>query len=360
MTPPCEAIQTAEIVLPSRILGADLNFFTNILGFRIDSIFPADDPSVAVLSGYGLRLRLERGADGPAARIRLQLDGLCALDDCPRLLTAPNGTLIELVDFGQGISLPPLSPAYCVSKLQTDAAWVVGRAGMEYRDLIPQREGGRFIASHIRIRDGGPVPDYVHYHQVRFQVIYCYRGWVRLVYEDQGPEFVMHAGDCVLQPPEIRHRVLECSDGLEVIEIGSPGEHITCADHDLELPTRTHLPDRDFSRQRFVWHQAATARWTSSPRDGFEGRDLGVAKATQGVAAATVLRRCANVSPTHGVHQGEFLFHFVLQGALRLSAEGHEAVELQRGDCFTLPSGLSHCLQNCTDDLELLEIRLPA
>ena len=88
-----------------------------------------------------------------------------------------------------------------------------GRAGMIYRDLLPDRQGGRFIASHITIPDGGPVPDYVHHHDVRFQVIHCVRGWVDVVYEDQGPPFRMHAGDTVLQPPHIRHRVLEARPG---------------------------------------------------------------------------------------------------------------------------------------------------
>ena len=71
--------------------------------------------------------------------------------------------------------------------------------------------------------------DYVHYHNVRFQIIYCYKGWVRVVYEDQGTPFVLQAGDCVLQPPRIRHRVIESSPGLEVIEIASPAEHETFA-----------------------------------------------------------------------------------------------------------------------------------
>ena len=33
---------------------------------------------------------------------------------------------------------------------------------------------------------------------------------------------MLRAGDFVTQPPTIRHRVLECSDGLEVLEVGSP------------------------------------------------------------------------------------------------------------------------------------------
>ena len=144
---------------------------------------------------------------------------------------------------------------------------------MRYRDLIPDRQGGRFIASHIHVPDAGPVPDFVHFHRVAFQMIYCYKGWVRVVYEDQGPPFVLQAGDSVLQPPRIRHRVLESSPGLEVIEIGCPANHETFADHDLPLPTPTARPARDFGGQRFVRHEAAAADWLPFRLDGFECRD---------------------------------------------------------------------------------------
>ena len=36
-----------------------------------------------------------------------------------------------------------------------NAIWA-HRAGMRYRDLVPDRQGGRIIASHIHIRDAGP------------------------------------------------------------------------------------------------------------------------------------------------------------------------------------------------------------
>ena len=35
-----------------------------------------------------------------------------------------------------------------------------------------------------------------------FQLIFCYRGWVEVVYEDQGAPFILHAGDCVIQGPD--------------------------------------------------------------------------------------------------------------------------------------------------------------
>ena len=44
---------------------------------------------------------------------------------------------------------------------------------------------------------------------------------MKLVYEDQGEPFILNAGGCATQPPEIRHCVLQASDNLEVIEIGT-------------------------------------------------------------------------------------------------------------------------------------------
>ena len=50
----------AEIRLPTTELRADLPFYTKTLGMRLDMIYPADNPEVAVLSGHGLRLRIEQ------------------------------------------------------------------------------------------------------------------------------------------------------------------------------------------------------------------------------------------------------------------------------------------------------------
>jgi hypothetical protein len=52
----------AEVRLPTQELRDDLPFFTKVLGLRLDMIFPADNPEVAVLSGHGLRLRIQKGA----------------------------------------------------------------------------------------------------------------------------------------------------------------------------------------------------------------------------------------------------------------------------------------------------------
>ena len=302
-----------EITLPCPDLAEALAFFTDKLGFRLDAIFPADDPAWAAISGHGARIRLRRDP-GPE---RAQRTG-----------------------------------------------WVEGRAGMRYRDLVPAREGGRLIASHILIPTGGPVPDYVHFHEVRLQLIYCLRGWVRVVYEDQGPPFVLEAGDCVLQPPRIRHRVLESSAGLEVIEVSSPAEHETRVDHELALPTTTLAPDRDFSGQRFVRHVAGEAQWQPWGLPGFEHRDLGIAAATSGSAGARVVRRTGELQSGVLPRARTKRLWVVLSGALVLSGEPGERTRLAAVDALVLPSEhdarSDTWLEACTDDLELLEITLPA
>lgn len=234
--------------------------YTKQLGYRLDMICPADAPREALLSVPSAvkgGLRSDVGDLGERKQIRL------------RLRTS---------------SVQPPATAG-----DTDS-WICGRAGMEYRDLIPGRLGGKVIASHIRLTKGGEVPDYVHYHKVDFQMIYCKVGRIKVVYEDQGPPFWLETGDCVLQPPEIRHRVLECTAGAEVIEVSMPAEHETWVEHDITLPTPELNPDRDFRGQRFVRSIAADANWELSGFGGFERRDTGIDASSGGLVNIQIFR----------------------------------------------------------------------
>jgi mannose-6-phosphate isomerase-like protein (cupin superfamily) len=256
------------------------------------------------------------------------------------------------------VSTDLLERGFVISRLNAATeAWYVGRAGMLYRDLIPGRLGGRVIASHIRILEGGETQDYVHYHKALFQMIYCKAGWARVVYEDQGPPFALEAGDCVLQPPEIRHRVLESSSGLEVIEVACPAEYETCADHELQLPTREFLPERLFGGQRFALHRAREASWAPWRFDGFESRDTGIAAATNGLAAARVVRSNSAVTVMADGRAGELLFLFVLQGALGIDSRGQGNHHLLAGDSCVIPAGVDYTLR-AGAGLEMLEVCL--
>jgi mannose-6-phosphate isomerase-like protein (cupin superfamily) len=351
-------ITGAEVVLPCAELEATLAFFTDRLGFQLQAIFPADAPAVALLAGHGLRLRLDRSAESAPGRIRLLCREPDAVAGGERVLTAPNGTLVEIAEAETPVVVPALKPELVIARTAGEGGFDAGRAGMLYRDLIPGRLGGRFIASHIRILQGGPVPDYVHFHKIRFQMIFCRAGWVRLVYEDQGPPFVMEAGDCVLQPPQIRHRVLESSAGLEVIEIACPALHETFAEHGLTLPNGGVDRDRDFGGQRFLRHVAATAPWGPWRVAGFECRDTGMTEATRGLAGARVVRPRGAAEMPRATHDRELQFFFLLDGAATLACEGRH--RLISGDAVTIPAGMPYALSDCADNLSLLEVTLPA
>ena len=357
----------AEVRLPSRDLHADLAFYGDRLGFRLESIFPADDPAVAVMSGHGLRIRLERGADEAPGTIRLLCERPEEIAGGETRLQAPNGTRIEICARSPEPARPPTRHALVVQRADEGASWVVGRAGMQYRDLIPGRLGGAVIASHIRIPKGGPVPDMVHFHTVTFQLIYCRRGWFDLVYEDQGPPFRLEAGDCVVQPPKIRHRVLESSDNGEVIELGVPAEHLTTIDHELALPTATSDPRRDFGGQRFCRHRRCDAAWTAWRLPGFEARRTGIDDATGGIANVEVARAVnravggdeEGAASVVTSHDADILFTFVLRGGMRLRASGSGAQDLRAGDAFTVPPRTRTAYERCSADLELLQVSLP-
>ena len=296
---------------------ADLNAALDDLrgeGFRLDSIYPADDPHTA---------RLSRG------------------EEVVRLTTRPGEPLPE--------EFPPFAPEFVLTRAGEQGGQ--GRAGMLYRDLIPGRLGGHYIASLITIPEGGPVADWVHYHRVAFQLIVVRRGWVRVVYEGQGEPFVMHPGDLVLQPPTIRHRVLESSAGLEVIEIGCPALHETLADHDLELPTGLD-PHRKFGGQGFVRHVGESAPWTEF--NGGQAQVTDIAAATDGLADARFVR-AVGLSPLgFEPHDGELVFGFVLEGSAQLEFGG--PVRLGPADSFVIPPGEPWALADPSSDFRLLHV----
>lgn len=350
-------IHAAEVVLPAGRLVETVSFFTDRLGFRLDGIMPADDPHLAFLSGGGLRLRLDADYHGDAGTIHLDIDARASQDP----LLAPNGTRVVFGPTRAPMHLPTLEPRLEIQRMGQRNDWNVGRAGMQYRDLIPSRQGGFVIASHIRIVDAGPVGDNVHYHDIQLQLIFCHRGWVRLVYEDQGEPFVMRAGDCVLQPTGIRHRVLESSAGLEVIEVGSPAEHMTWLDHQMSLPTAGRRSDRDFGGQKFVFHQADRAHWQVQPENGLEQCDLGIANATDGLGGAHLLRRPAAAPPTTPtqVQSHRFAFSFLRHGAMTLIVDDQPGVKLASGDAFVVPAGMRQQFADLHGDWELLQVYLP-
>ena len=332
----------ADVLVPTRDLAADIALLEEH-GFELRLIFPADEPRVAELVGYGISLRLDSASTAAPPTVRAPLDDVVSTSAGAALV--PNGA-----DFVRA----PLDDAFVFS---SGGVWGTGRAGMQYRDLIPERHGGRVIASHIRIAEPGPVPDYVHHHDIRFQMIYCRRGRVQVVYEDQGEAFWMEAGDCVLQPPHIRHRVLASDDGCEVVEIASPAEHPTFIEHQMELPTAVVDPDRDFGGQRFAFDRGGDLEWTAL-HDGWSQKVFAIEDATNGLASVRLVKPGdVEGEPLSGSHNGDLCFFFVLSGYALIEV-GAEHQRLAVDDAATVPSKTPWRLSEADADFLALQVTL--
>jgi uncharacterized cupin superfamily protein len=93
-------------------------------------------------------------------------------------------------------------------------------------------------------------------------------------------------------------------------------------------------------------------------------RDLGIAGATHGLAQAHVIRLIgpcnpAEVSKLH-FHDVEFQMVYVLKGWVKTYMEGQGETLMREGSCWTQPPRIKHLIMDYSDDVELLEVILPA
>ena len=95
----------------------------------------------------------------------------------------------------------------------------------EYRDLgIKEATAGDFHAHVIRAVKNKEARIGLHRHnEIKFQMVFILKGWMRFWYEGEG-EVIAQEGTCILQPPAIKHDVLEWSDDLELLEVTSPAD----------------------------------------------------------------------------------------------------------------------------------------
>jgi mannose-6-phosphate isomerase-like protein (cupin superfamily) len=103
------------------------------------------------------------------------------------------------------------------------------RSYAHYRDLgIRDATNGMALAHVVRFK-GKCDPKEVskkHLHEAEFQMIYVLKGSITTEIEGHGVHR-MNAGDSWLQPHSIVHKVLDYTDGCEVLEIVMPANFRT-------------------------------------------------------------------------------------------------------------------------------------
>lgn len=93
-------------------------------------------------------------------------------------------------------------------------------------------------------------------------------------------------------------------------------------------------------------------------------RDLGIVEATAGLARAHVIRMLPPCNPQEvsklHTHAVEFQMVYVLKGWVKSYLDGVGETLMKQGSCWTQPPNIKHMILDYSDDVELLEVILPA
>ena len=123
-------------------------------------------------------------------------------------------------------------------------------------------------------------------------------------------------------------------------------------------PAKTHKP------QRFTASHHRDEDFDYGLRPYSAYRDLGIAGATHGMVQAHVIRMtkpftAEEVAIPH-YHDVEFQMVYVLKGWVKTYMEGQGETMMKEGSCWTQPPRIKHLIMDYSDDVELLEVILPA
>lgn len=130
------------------------------------------------------------------------------------------------------------------------------------------------------------------------------------------------------------------------------------------LPSYVGPLDLNSSRSKYkLLPFSATDFTQDGPRADAEYRDLGLDKATDGRIGAKHIRALKPFEQETGWHWHDMTGHFVyiLKGWISFRYEGiADVVTVHVGGCLSQPAGVPHNVVARSDDLELIEINLPA
>lgn len=114
--------------------------------------------------------------------------------------------------------------------------------------------------------------------------------------------------------------------------------------------------------QGFFVSHAKDAAFERGLRSFYEYRDLGIKDATTGRVVAHVIRAAAGIdfSSQPHIHKTTFQLVYVLKGWIEFEYEGQGRVRLEEGSCVHQPPEIRHREVGHSEDIEMLEIVLPA
>ena len=107
---------------------------------------------------------------------------------------------------------------------------------------------------------------------------------------------------------------------------------------------------------------AKTPDYVEGRRNFFKYRDLGVTGASEGWMRAQVMSAVTGMTEPTGWHyhvcEGQFVY--TLKGSVELEFEDGTSCRLEAGNSCFIPGGMRHNEIRTSDDVEILEVCLPA
>ncbi len=121
------------------------------------------------------------------------------------------------------------------------------------------------------------------------------------------------------------------------------------------------MPDTH-ARQKIAHASIKTAPEVGGRRDFFVYRDLGVTEASLGKLRAQTVTAVRGMTEPTGWHyhvcEGQFVYG--LKGWVDLEFETGEKIRVGQGESLFIPGGMRHNETAASDDLEILELSVPA
>ena len=121
------------------------------------------------------------------------------------------------------------------------------------------------------------------------------------------------------------------------------------------------MPDTH-STQKLAHASVETAPQVGGRRDFFVYRDLGVTEASLGKLRAQTVTAIRGMTEPTGWHyhvcEGQFVYG--LKGWVDLEFETGEKIRVGKGESLFIPGGMRHNETAASNDLEILELSVPA
>lgn len=132
---------------------------------------------------------------------------------------------------------------------------------------------------------------------------------------------------------------------------------------EAKVAERTASPSAGPAKPMKLAHgNAQTSPAVPGRRDWFKYRDLGVQAASDGVLRAQTMYTNKGMSEPTGWHyhtcEGQFVY--ALKGWVDLVFEDGSEIRLSAGESLFIPGGMKHNETGTSEELEILELSIPA